>query len=768
MHVAEDQKIDDQKEIVAVIRESGVALVILDAPVKFNSLGTRTNAELGKVLDELEANPAIKASVFISGKPDSFVIGADLVEIRRAQTREELVELSRSGQEVFNRLSACPKPVVAAIHGTCLGGGLELALACSYRIATDAQCTLLGMPETKLGIIPGLGGTQRLPAQVGLKIALEMILSGDPIDVHKALEYGLIEQIVPPDDLIAYAEKEALRLAEERSLRCDNSAVGGAELAGQDTTPNKDKPGTDDRSCAPAGVSGTGIKATLHCKNELPRDKATKLIAITQRAIRLRTRGNYPAQDKAIEAIQTGLDKGLEAGLIFERNAFAELAAGDVSGNLMSLFLNAEFARASAKQLAKKFPQSPVSTVAILGAGKMGTSVAQLAASHAVKAIIRTEGSKESKVLERVASLAKIFQKQANNKSDPHFVTDLAQVVANVEIATEDDALNQADLIVECVLEDTEVKHRMLERCSDKAGPGAVIASNTSALSITELSHWVAAPERFVGLHFFHPVDKMPLVEVVAHSKTERAALARAVDFVTRIGKTPLMVKDGPGFLINRLLVPYLIEVGHLVEEGVPANWIEEAAIDFGMPMGPFQLIDEVGIEVTFSVAFSLPPRLGRFVAPSILERTAKLNLAGKEGDRGFYLWEGGEKRLGFNPELIEKCGYVISPDKCTDEQKKAIIERMVLVMIDEAAHCLQEKIVAKPRDIDMGVVLGIGFPAFRGGVLRYADKLGVDQVLKKLETIYGARGGDRAPCVLLQKYASEGRGFYSLGQKDE
>ncbi len=745
MHVAEEHL-----EILAVKRESGVALIIFDAPSKFNSLGSRTNAELDTMLDKLESDPQVRAIIIISGKPDSYIVGADLVEIRKLTTEAELLALSLRGQKLLNRVQNSCKPIVGAINGTCLGGGLELALAFDYRVATNAASTRLGLPETRLGIIPGLGGTQRLPVKIGLKAALDMILTAESISAEQALAIGLVEQVVSPDDLIAEAEKHALRLADEFETR-KNSQSEQVET-----------------SAALEPGNSSGIKATPFCRTELTSQQALKLLAITERAIRVRTRGNYPAQQRTVQVIREGLENGVEAGMASEARAFAELAAGDVSSNLMSLFFNADFARQAGRSLVNKFPGSKVNTVAIVGAGKMGTSVAQLAATHGINAIVRTDVSKTAKVQERVLSLARIFGKQSGNKIDPQSV-DPGEVLSRLKIVGEDEELAEADLIVECVVEETDAKTNMLERCSKAAGKHAVIASNTSALSISALSNSVDAPERFIGLHFFHPVDKMQLVEVVAHPETSRAALARAVDFVTRIGKTPLMVKDGPGFLVNRLIIAYLIEVARLLEEPTPANWIEEAAIEFGMPIGPLQMMDEVGIDVSFTVARTLPPRLGdRLSPPAVLENTAALNLSGREGNRGFYLWENAEKRLGLNPELVEKCGYVFSPEKCPPAEKERLIDRLFLIMADEAARCLEEKIVSKPREVDTGVVLGIGFPAFRGGVLKYADKVGLPVVLRKLETIYSTTVGNRQVSSLLRKYAESGRSFYSLSGKEE
>lgn len=738
-----------EREILAVNRESGVTLIFFDGPAKYNSLGTRTFDELRRTLENLEADSRTKAIVAVSGKPDSFVIGADLNEIRKAEDDDILLRMSTTGQQLLNRVQNFSKPIVSAINGTCLGGGLELVLATHYRIATDEDHTQLGLPETRIGIIPGLGGTQRLPLKVGLKTALDMVLTAEPITAKRALEIGLVEQLCSSDDLIAEAEKQALRLAEEFQ------ESGNPFVIAPNTVTDED-------------LSGSSMKATPFCKNDLDKEKALKLLAVTERAIRVRTRGQYPAQQKAVQVIREGLENGFARGLEAEAKAFSELAVGEVSRNLIALFFNTDFARQTAGSLTRKFPGAEVRVVGIIGAGKMGTGLAQIAATAGLRVLMRTEQSEE-KLRQRLISQIKVFRKQLGKSETEGVVESAEEIATRVRVAASAEEMKEADLVIECVIEETEAKKKVISAATCELDIKAVVASNTSCISIAELSDSAPARDRFVGLHFFHPVDKMDLVEVVSHPDSSREALARAVDFVLRLGKTPLMVKDGPGFVVNRLVVTYLIEVALLLEEPVPANWIEEAAIDFGMPLGPLQVMDEIGIEVSFTVARLLPPRLGaRLAPPSVLERTAALGVSGKASNAGFYLWEDHEKRLGLNPALVEKCDYVISDEKCPADEKARLVDRLFLPMVDEAARLLEEKVVSKPREVDLALVLGIGFPAFRGGLLKYADQVGLQQVVRKLDHIYSTTPTKREVSNMLRRYAQDGRGFYSLSGKEE
>ena len=745
------------KRSVSIIRHStGIAHLLFDAAGKFNSMGSSTLEDLRAALDEVEADKSIKAAVAYSGKVDSFVIGADLYEIRKASSEEELLKLSRNGQTLLNRIATFPKPFVVAIHGACLGGGLEIALACHRRVASKSEKTILGLPETKLGLIPGLGGTQRLPRLVGLKAALDMILSANPISATQAKEIGLIDLL---------AENEQVLLEE-----ADKVAAGLIDSAQWKELMRKNH---EDLS-----ASSTQIKAGPFCLTELSSEKAEKMLAISERAIKVRSKGHYPAPLEAIRAIRTGLQNGLTEGLALESQSFATLANGDVSANLISLFFNSDLAKGASQALVQKFAPAPVQTVGVIGAGAMGCSIAELAATHGIKAKLKTDPAKfpaVQEIMQQLAQRSAMHKPGSKLESEQEKKESIEKILNNIELVGDFEQLAGADIIIECIIEDTQIKLETLKKLEAAVGENCIIASNTSALSITELSQASSRPQNFLGVHFFNPVDRMPLVELISHTGTNKAALARATDLVLRMEKTPLVLKDKPGFLINRLLTVYLFEIARLAEEQTPINWVEDAMLEFGMPVGPLQLMDEIGIDVAFTVAKNLEKGLGaRLQSPKIFERVCAMGMPGKKGNYGFYLWENQEKRLEINPEMLEKIGAIVSADKPDAQEKQRITYRMVLPMLDEAARCLEERVVPKAREIDFALILGVGFPAFRGGLLKYADQQGLPKLVKELQKMYAhtqstGSAGERTVSPLLLKYASEGRGFYSLaGAREE
>lgn len=736
------QSVETRKELIIIKRDSGVALLMFDVAGKFNSLGSRTILELDQALTVLENDDSIKAVIGISGKHDSFVIGADLHEIKKASSFEELLKLSKNGQELFNRISCYKKPFVAAVNGACLGGGFEMVLASHARVFTDSKKTVMGLPETRLGLIPGLGGTQRLPRLVGLKASLDMILSASVISSQEAKELGLADKLVWEDNLIDEAEALALSMLDSEEWQ------------------EKRKKNIEDLR-----KDESSVKATPFCLVDLAAEKAEKMLAISERAVKLRTKGNYPAQVEVLRVIKAGLFNGMRNGLELEAETFARLAATDVAANLISLYFNTDLAKGTAQGLIAKNPGSEIERAGILGGGIMGTTIAQLAAVNGIKTRLKTSPARVEEVKQALHSLHRLACK---GKAE--------EQIGNTEVAvtTSEDSLIDADLVAECVLEDPQSKAEVLSNLKGKISDRCVVVSNTSALSITELAKSAPNPERFLGVHFFHPADRMPLVELIPHAGTSKDALARAMDFVLKLDKTPIVVKDKPGFLINRLLTVYLFELARLAEEKTPLNWIEDTMLEFGMPLGPLQLMDEIGIDVAFTVAKRLEEGLGaRMQSPEIFKRFCAIGMRGKKSNVGFYLWEGHEKRLGINDDMLEKTGAVVSPEKCPPEEKARITDRMLLSMLDEAAKCLEEKVVARPREIDYALILGIGFPAFRGGLLKYADKRGLASLVGNLEKIYSftqdfGSAGERSISPLLKKYASEGRGFYSLAGKEE
>lgn len=705
--------VEASSAVIVRKKSTGVAMILLDCPGKQNFLTMEVMEELKVVLPELKRDQNIRAVAIVSGKPDTFVSGADLHEILNCSDATSAESMSRRGQAVLNQIAEMGKPVVAGIHGECLGGGLELALACDYRVATKNQRTRLGLPEVKLGLIPGLGGTQRLPRLIGLKPAIELMLSAEPITVQAAQELGLVDELVDSDDLLARTEQVAGELAaqgfEQEMERVSRQAK---------------------REAADGGA-----------------EKRKSLLAMMQRSIRIKTKGQYPAPMYAIEVMGEGLQQGQTAGLDAEARRFGELAAGEVCRNLVSIFFSTDFAVRSATAQVKRARQTPIAELAVVGAGMMGSGIAQIAAAtgHGVKL-------KDTDTARVQQSIDKIEEKLSGQPD-----------AGSLSVLADESSWSQVDLVLEAIFEDMQVKTGLFQELSEKVNDDCVLASNTSALSITQMAASVKGKERFLGLHFFHPVDRMPLVEVISHADTSRESLAKAMAFISKLGKVPIAVNDGPGFLVNRLLCCYLSEAARLAEQGTSLNWIEDAAVTFGMPMGPFALMDEVGLDIAFTVARIVHKSFGeRLRTPALMDKMTDMKLLGKKSGDGFYSWDESDRKLGFNAELIAGANLIVSEQKPDESTKDKLAQQLVLPMVDEAARCLEEKIVRKPREIDLAMVLGIGFPAFRGGLLRWADSIGITQVRSKLQEIYAQPGPPRHVSDLILKLESDGRRFYS------
>lgn len=703
------QATTDRANILIRKRSSGFAFVVLDGPSKTNTLTSALMQEVAQTLDRVSADASIKALGIISGKSDIFCSGADIKEIRQCGEADIAYQLSRRAQELFDKVAKLGKPVVVGINGPCLGAGLELALTCTKRIATDGADTLLGLPETKLGFIPGAGGTQRLPRLIGVRHALELILTGEPISAAKALEIKLVDKVVCADSLLSEVESAALALLESRCNRADN---------------------------------------TRHSE-ELPPEKLKSLFAMMERSVRIKTKGHYPAQTKAIEVIKLGLEQGIVAGLEAEAKAFGDLAVSDVSHNLVSLFYNTELAKGQARSLVLKAGSPKVSVLGIVGGGLMGRTIACLAAQHGFRVLFKSAHP----------------QRQEKTLQDIKDMLHSASSGGSFEIQAVDhfQSLGDADIVIEACTEDEAVKSAIFAELSAKTSPACVIVSNTSSLSITGLAKHVQHSERFLGLHFFHPVDRMPLVEIIPHSGTNKESIARATALLSALGKIPAPVKDSACFLLNRLLYCYLREAATAAAEAVPLNWIEDAAIDFGMPMGPLALLDEIGLDVSIMVANALVSAFGpRLAPPAELERAVKLGWFGKKTGSGLYDWEQNSKKIGFSKNMGEAFRFVVTDSKPEPETMKKLARRMVLPMVDEAARCLEEQVVRRAREIDLCTILGMGFPPFRGGLLRYADSLAVGNVVETLNDIYAETGGQRTVSTFLNKLLAQRRGFHS------
>lgn len=650
---------------------NGIAWVVFDDPEsKVNLLSPTTVGQLDKILDELSQRKP-KGVVFISAKPDIFIAGADIKELEKIRDAEHGEQLSRAGHRILAKIKELGVPSVAAIDGACLGGGCELALACRHRVATDNPKTQIGLPETQLGIIPGWGGTQRLPRLIGLRAALDIICAGKSVSADKARRIGLVDAAVPGVAL----KQIVVNMIQNRG-----------------------------RTAAP--------KRKFHWDNVWPFRGLISRIARKQ--LLARTHGHYPAPVHAIDAMEQGLAGSLDAGLEIEARIFGELAATPVCKNLIRVFfLREKYSKLKVEVEARPGPRPPVEKLGVLGAGVMGAGIAQWCSARGLT--VRLKDIKPEFVAGGVKRIADVYREGVKRRS----LTELKAEhgFARVHPTTDYSGFGDCDLVIEAVLEKIEVKRALFQELTPLLRDDCMIASNTSAIPIDELAEASGRPKRFVGIHFFNPVHRMPLVEIVRGTKTAPGIVAAAVEFAKQLKKIPIVVKGAPGFLVNRLLMPYLNEAGVLLGEGVSAEAIDQAMLDFGMPMGPLRLIDEVGIDVGYDVARELAEAFkDRMSVAPILRRVHEEGLKGRKGGRGFYIYDGKKERL--NRKL--KLNVTKTPSAV------AIQSRLLGVMIAEAKRCLSEGVVASEDDIDAGMIFGTGFPPFRGGLVAYARDSGL------------------------------------------
>lgn len=697
---------------------TGVAVVTLDVPGEpVNTFSHTHSAELAGCLDTLAADPAVRAVVLRSGKADSFIAGADINQFVAFKTAADAEASSGAAHAFIDRVEAYPKPIVVAIHGTCLGLGLELSLACRYRIASDHPRTQLGLPEIQLGILPGAGGCFRLPRQIGARAALDIILAGRSERSAKALKLGLVDEVVPVSILVPAAIRAAERLA-----------------AG--TVPRRPR---------------RGWQALLLDGNPLGRRLVYRM---ARQQVQSRTHGNYPAPLAAIEVIRTGLESGKTAGLAAEARAFGNLAVTPESRALVGIF----FATNALKKDDGVPPGTPpareVAHLGVVGSGFMGAGIAGTAMTTA-GVDVRMKDADLARVGKGIKAAIDIPAGQLKRRRISRF--DFQRVAALVSGGVDHHGFGRADLVIEAVFEDLAVKRGVLAELEAVLRPDAVFASNTSTIPIARIAEGARHPERVLGMHFFSPVDRMPLLEVIPAAGTSPQAVATAVRFGRRMGKTVIVVADRPGFWVNRILAPYFVEAGHLVLEGVPIDVIDRAMVKYGFPVGPVSLLDEVGIDVAAKGGVVMREAFGDRLAPAeTISRMVAAGRLGRKAGSGFYLYHEGHK-TDPDPKAYELLG--IKPLAGADSA--SIARRLVYPLLNEAARAFGEGVVRSARDGDIGAIFGIGFPPFRGGPLRTIDALGPAAVVATLEELARAHGDRFAPCEALVDLARAGGRWY-------
>lgn len=703
---------------------NGVAIVRLDDKTsKVNTISAKMTVEFNTMLDTVENDANIKSVVLISAKPGCFIAGADIAELRACQTEAEMKHLSSHGQQFMNRIASSKKPFVAAIDGSCMGGGLEVALACHYRLATQSKKTKLALPEVMLGLLPGAGGTQRLPKQVGLQASLDMMLTGKNIQPDKAKKMGLVDQVTDPFAL-------------------EGAAIAAAQqLASGSLKPKKKK-----KSLVNKILEDTPLRSVVF-------NKAGEMVE-------KKTGGHYPAPKLILEAAQAGLDGGLSKGLEVESSNFAKLGMTSEAKALMSIF----FGQNELKKNRFGKPAKPVKTMTVVGAGLMGAGIAQVSASKNIRVLLK---DRDAAAAARGESYVRNnLETKVKRKRMSIFERDA--IMANVVPLSDEDEiwkthLKSADLAIEAVFEDMDLKHRVIKDLEQYLPEDCVVATNTSALSVAEIAKASKRPENVIGMHYFSPVPSMPLLEIIRHEGTSDSTAARAVDVGLRQGKTCIVVKDVPGFYVNRCLGPYIAETLSLVESGVKPDHLDKLITKWGLPVGPITLADEVGIDVASHVNTTLSAALGvRMVGgdAKLFDTMISKGFLGKKSGKGFYVQPKNKKeKKTINQEALD----IVKTFQKTDLQlsDEDSINRLVSRFVNEAVFCVQDEVIASPTEGDIGAVFGIGFPPFIGGPFRYVDRVGSTKFNDMMLRFADKYGEQFTPAPLLQDMAKTNKKFH-------
>ena len=723
----------------------GIAIITLDLPNEsVNKLNRTVKDEFVALVTRLERDTTVHAAVFISSKPDVWIAGADIEEFQELKTATDAERLSRDGQMLLDSVERLRIPIIAAIHGACLGGGLETALACRYRIATDHPKTILGLPEVQLGLIPGAGGTQRLPRRIGLTNALDLILTGKTVRGTKAVRLGLIDELVHPSILRTVAIQRAHEVAEGRR-----------------------------KSERPSG----GVKGLLLDGN--PAGRAIVLRKAREQTL-AKSRGHYPALIAAIDVIAAGYEKGVAHGYREESRRFGELAMTDVSRQLIFLFFATNELKKDPGVEPSQYPDLPVSAfeplpvekIAIIGAGFMGAGIASIAVTHG--SLVRLKDADHGRVAKGYAAVRDILKERLTRKqiTKVQYSDYMALLGGTVDYS----GFGNVDLVIEAVFEDLAVKHQVLREAEASIHPSAIFATNTSTIPIAQIAQASSRPERVIGMHFFSPVHKMPLLEVITTQDTYPQVTATVVAYGKKLGKTVIVVNDGPGFYANRILSPYINEAGILLDQGVAIDIIDKALVDFGFPVGPITLIDEVGLDVATKAGKIMAEAYPERMQPAkSIQAVVAAGRYGRKSKKGFYSYDKEGKKGDVDPSVYSiflAPGSIpvtpsitpasAEPPANSDMPAVQIQQRTVLAMLNEAARCLSDGIIRSPRDGDVGAVFGIGFPPFRGGPFRYMDGLGIKIVVQRLEDLNARFPGRFEPAELLLDMARRNQSFYA------
>ncbi|WP_103029211.1 3-hydroxyacyl-CoA dehydrogenase NAD-binding domain-containing protein [Salinibacter altiplanensis] len=707
--------------LTLTVDEAGVATLNLDDPdASVNKISWDTLNALSDALDVVETYADLSGLVIASGKPDSFIVGADLRMLQAFEIPAEARRVSREAHALGKRLRSLPVPTVAALHGPVMGGGLELALNCDYRIASTADATKLALPEVQLGLLPGGGGTQLLPRLVGVQRALGLMLTGKNTYPEKARRTGLVDALIHAPGLPTAARRAARQLATgERTIDRDEPSFGDRLLEGNPVS-----------------------------RRVLYRQARTRTES--------RTRGNYPAPPRIIDVVRTGMEEGLGAGLDMERKCFGELAFTPESQALVSLF----FAKRDAETNPDPDRAHPVKTLGVLGAGLMGSGIAQVSAQNGLDVVLKDQSLALASQGQK--SIWESGTKQAKKGIINSFTRD--QIVERVAPTANYAPLHSADLVVEAVPEDLSIKHAVLSEVEAVVDEDTVLASNTSALPISTIAEGVDDPSRVLGMHYFSPVPDIPLLEIVVTEDTSEEALATAYAAGLAQDKTVIVVNDGPGFYTTRILALYMNEALLLFEAGAEIEAVDEAMKDAGFPMGPFELFDLVGLDVAAKITDVMGEALSS-ERIDISDRAAQLadaDLLGQKTNRGFYEYDADDDADDKEPQGVHDAVYHHSDASTrSTPPADAVQDRLLLMMVNEAVRCLEDEVLRAPIDGDLGAVFGLGFPPFLGGPFRHVDRAGTASIVDTLQRLADRHGSRFAPADRLQTHAAQDTTFH-------
>ena len=720
------------------IRPDGVAVITYDVVGEaVNTIKASFIDDLTRVLREVADDSRIKAAVLVSGKPDSFIAGADVEMLKAVTTAAQAEAMCRAGHQAVQWIADSPKPIVAAVHGAALGGGFEIALACHARVLSDDRKTVLGLPEVQLGLLPGLNGLQRLAKLIGLQGALDHGLTGKNMRPSKARQLGVAAEVVPAPILREVAAGLALKLAE-----------AGPPFAAKT------------KKRAALSLSQEAITQAALEQNPLGR---ALLFKKARQELRKKTGGHYSAPERILEVIRAYAEKGFEISRDVEARAFGELVVSSTAHRLMEIFFATTALKKDSGVDDASVKPREVQKIAMLGAGLMGAGIAYVSIEAGLP--VRLRDRDDASLGRGLKYVAGILDERVKKKQIT--ARDRDQKLGLLTGTTDTSGMKGADLVIEAVYEDLAVKHAVLAEIEAAGKEGLIFASNTSSIPIAKIAAGSRRPENVVGMHYFSPVHKMPLLEVIRTPETAPEVVATAVAVGKKQGKTVIVVNDGVGFYTSRILAPYMNEAAWLLTEGVSVEQIDKALTDWGFPVGPLTLLDEVGIDVAAHVGPIMLEAFGdRMQPPPAVAKLVADNRKGRKNERGLYLYGEAAKRKGKGKHADEAVYGLLGLPVPDAKRRPALpVEeiqmRCALQFVNEALHCLGEGILRSPRDGDIGAIFGLGFPPFRGGPLRYVDSVGAAEVLRRIEEYRGRHGARWTPAPALVEAARSGKAFH-------